>query len=605
MINTLWSMFSSSPHPNRAIILKGILTMCCSSQLSLLSEHVPQLLRIDPFFVFPREISLRVLKYLDATSLARAAQVSRSWRTLADDNILWRNMCEQHIEKKCARCGWRLPLLEKKRLRGLARPAMHGVASTSSSIATLSSSLSSPNKRRGSLGDEDPGCSSTGRSDHFPHDSMIKRRKLVESLSSSTTVSSQSSPELGGSKSLSAADPQPYFEQIPPSVSYTRPWKDVYSERLKVERNWRRGRYSVTTLRGHGDGVMCLQLHETLSHPTFPVLISGSYDRTVRVWNLETGQTIRVLHGHTRVVRALQFDEVKLITASMDRTLRVWNWRTGVCVRVLEGHSEGVVSLTFDADILASGSVDATVKVWNLRKGDCFTLRGHEDWVNSVKIWDPNSSHDTPSSSDRADTLSLYGAEVRAGSPADTSDLAGKMLFSASDDCVIRLWDLRTHDCIRQFSGHVGQVQSIKMILSDVDTVRRRMQQNGVLILNDQQQQQNVDSQAPSSTPTPRDTPTPALRPEEEESTAGTRPLLISGSLDNTLKLWDVETGRDLMTYFGHIEGVWAVASDELRFASGSHDRTIKVRASLAVVILHADGAIMNHELANSSDMGS
>ena len=577
MINTLWSMFSSSPHANRAIILQGILTMCCSSQLSLLSEQVPQLLRMDPFFAFPREIALRVLKYLDATSLARAAQVSRGWHTLADDNILWRNMCEQHIEKKCTRCGWGLPLLEKKRSRGLKRPAMRPMTSTSSSVITLSSFGSNPSKRRSLFHDENPGSSKTGGSDLLSHDSIIKRRRLTGSLLPSTTVSAQSSPELGDASSLVAADSHSYFEELPPPVSYTRPWKDVYSERLKIERNWRRGRYSVTTLKGHADGVMCLQLHETLSHPTFPVLISGSYDRTVRVWNLETGQTIRILCGHMRAVRALQFDEVKLITGSMDRTLRVWNWRTGVCVRVLEGHSEGVISLTFDADLLASGSVDTTVKVWNLRKGDCFTLRGHEDWVNAVKIWDPNSSHDSTSPSIHAqDTFSSYTSEGRAKSPIDTSDLIGKMLFSASDDCTIRLWDLRTRACIRQFKGHVGQVQSIKMILSDVETARRHMQQGNGLLLNDQQQQ-NASSHTSSATPTPHDTPKSPLREEDEEAT-GTRPLLISSSLDNTLKLWDIETGQDLMTYFGHIEGVWAVASDKLRLVSASHDRTIKVR---------------------------
>src|ERR1700733_736245 len=181
MINTLWSMFSSSPHANRSIILQGILTMCCSNQLSLLSEQVPQLLRIDPFFVFPREISLRVLKYLDATSLARAAQVSRGWRTLADDNILWRNMCEQHIEKKCRRCGVGLPLLEKRRCRRV-RPAMGAaMPSSSTSTTTRSSLIPNPSKRRGSFGDhqEDPDSSSTAAwgSDQLLHDATNKRRK--------------------------------------------------------------------------------------------------------------------------------------------------------------------------------------------------------------------------------------------------------------------------------------------------------------------------------------------------------------------------------------------------------------------------------------------
>jgi len=55
------------------------------------------------------------------------------------------------------------------------------------------------------------------------------------------------------------------------------------------------------------------------------------------------------------------------------------------------------------------------------------------------------------------------------------------------------------------------------------------------------------------------------------------KPVLISGSLDNTVKQWDIETGKTVRTFFGHIEGVWAVASDKLRLVSGSHDRTIKV----------------------------
>jgi F-box/WD-40 domain protein MET30 len=55
------------------------------------------------------------------------------------------------------------------------------------------------------------------------------------------------------------------------------------------------------------------------------------------------------------------------------------------------------------------------------------------------------------------------------------------------------------------------------------------------------------------------------------------KPFLISGSLDNTIKIWDIESGKAIRTFFGHIEGVWSVACDKLRLVSGSHDRTIKV----------------------------
>ena len=116
-VNTVWSLFSSSPHPRRALILQGLLTMCCSSQLSLLSQELSLAIRLDPFTLFPREISFRILKHLDAMTLGRTTQVSRLWHTLSDDDLLWRNMCEQHIERKCEKCGWGLPLLSERRRR--------------------------------------------------------------------------------------------------------------------------------------------------------------------------------------------------------------------------------------------------------------------------------------------------------------------------------------------------------------------------------------------------------------------------------------------------------------------------------------------------------
>ena len=523
--------------------------MCCFSQLSLLVDQLSYIIRIDPFSILPHEVSLRVLTYLDATSLCRAAQVSKKWKRLADDDILWRGICEQHIGQKCPNCGWGLPRLEKKKKPfRMPRPAspMHTSPSPSSS------SLPGSGKRPSSDAPHDP---ESGPS--------IKRRR-----------SSTPPPSHRGSATPDYVSPPPHTNPlVPPSVistpseARTRPWKDVYCERLTLERNWRRGRCTVRTLQGHKDGVMCLQINESLTHPSFPILITGSYDRTARVWNLDTGSQIHCLEGHTSAIRSLQFDEVKLVTGSMDCTIRIWNWRMGMCLRVLEGHTEGVVCVNFDADVLASGSVDTTIKIWDFRNGGMFTLRGHTDWVNCVQLWDSHSGAiSSPQSPGRAQLGASPSSTIANldWTPAEQQSTTspninrGKMLFSASDDGTIKLWDLSSRTCVRAFTGHVGQVQTLK--LSYMERLLSKCKQKA------SDSKDDGDPDTSSASPQATDgNPTP-----------NRGPVLISGSLDNTVKMWDINTGKAVRTFFGHIEGVWSVAADKMRLISGSHDRTIK-----------------------------
>ncbi|KAF9264908.1 WD40 repeat-like protein [Marasmius fiardii PR-910] len=534
-VSTIWSIFSSSSHPRRALILQGLLTMCCFSQLSLLTEQLSHLIRIDPFTVFPREVSLKVLGYLDAISLCRASQVSKKWKKLADDDILWREICEQHIGTKCHKCGWGLPILEKQRkyLQSASPCPSPDLSSLKRSLEDVSGTFTPPLKRQKS--------ETTPKSPEIPCADYSPFSANEWKVSSSTSI-------------LTA--------EVPPKHDATRPWKDVYSERMTIERNWRRGRCKVRTLKGHKDGVMCLQYSETLSHPTFPVLITGSYDSTAKVWNLETGVVLYTLEGHTQPIRALQFDDCKLITGSMDSTLKVWDWRRGKCIRTLMGHTQGVVCLNFDSNVLASGSIDASIKVWNLRTGHAFTLRGHRDWVNSVQLWDSNSG-----------TAPVTSSASACDAPGSPQMDPGKMLFSASDDGSIKLWDLTLRTCVRNFVGHVAQVQSMKLLLADECDGSSQDSDSGSEILE-------VDMTPLSSSPS---TPPPFgeqqldIVPSLSHKSKSKTPVLMSGSLDNTIKVWDIETGKTVKTFFGHIEGVWGVAADKMRLVSASHDRTIKV----------------------------
>lgn len=571
-VNTVWSLFSSSPHSRRALILRGILTMCCFSQLSLLSSELAMAIRIDPFTLFPADVSLRVLGYLDAISLGRAAQVSKLWRSLADNDLLWRNMCEQHIERKCEKCGWGLP-----RLIDSHGHAENTESSRDDELRQAASTVSDGSLRR----------SITAAANA----AALERRKSYSDAAEHTHASS------------AVEGPRQKRARTETNQAHSRRWKAVYCERLAIERNWRYGRYCVHVLRGHTEGIMCLAFREKVSHLPYPVMVTGSYDRTIRVWNLQTGETLRVLSGHARGVRCLQFDDSKVISGSMDRTLKIWNWRTGELLRTLEGHTEGIVSLTYNDRVLASGSADSSIRIWNCQTGECFPLNGHRDWVNALQLWT---------------------------APSHGSSNPSMFLYSASDDFTIRLWDLQTRECLMVFQGHVGQVQSLKLVMMNQSTVQKlargSMRVSGATeggVVGSSYREDGDASTMPTSAQTslgdstsqasdripsrllkaherlcaanlvPPLPPYATLRDLEDgifddvldETEAGTqktgckskRPVLVSGSLDNTLKLWDVRTGRCFHTLFGHVEGVWCVDCDTLRIVSASHDRTIKV----------------------------
>jgi len=169
------------------------------------------------------------------------------------------------------------------------------------------------------------------------------------------------------------------------------------------------------------------------------------------------------------------------------------------------------------------------------------------------------------------------------------------MLFSASDDGTIRLWDLAKRTCVQQLLGHVSQVQSLRILdvddepegdntLRSSDAVAEHSPSDVVQLCggsnptdictvvthNTRQSNESTDEKQITNNLVRSSTTTSIGQPTR-------KPVLISGSLDNTIKIWDVETGKATRTLFGHIEGVWAVACDKLRLVSGSHDRTIKV----------------------------
>ena len=120
--------------------------------------------------------------------------------------------------------------------------------------------------------------------------------------------------------------------------------------------------------------------------PDGRVLASGSRDHTVRLWDVQTGRTLRTLTGHTNFVTSVAFspDGRVLASGSEDRTVRLWDAATGAPLRTPREHGYTVDSVAFSPDgrVLASGSADRMVRLWDVQTGRLLrTLRGHTDFV--------------------------------------------------------------------------------------------------------------------------------------------------------------------------------------------------------------------------------
>jgi len=165
----------------------------------------------------------------------------------------------------------------------------------------------------------------------------------------------------------------------------------------------------ISTFTGHSDSVKALAVT-----PNGKQVISGSFDKTIKVWSLKTGAEIHTLRGHSDSVTAIAVtpDGKQVISGSSDKTIKVWSLKTGAEIHTLRGHSDSVtaVAVTPDGKQVISGSSDKTIKVWSLATGsEIYTVGIYSKFVSALAI--------TPN---------------------------GKQVISGSFDKTIKIWSLET-----------------------------------------------------------------------------------------------------------------------------------------------------------------
>ena len=187
----------------------------------------------------------------------------------------------------------------------------------------------------------------------------------------------------------------------------------------------------------------------------------------------------KILKGHTNEIWgvALTMNGRRMVSCFGDKTLRVWDMESGKCIAILAGHSNRVfaVAVTPDGRIAVSGSLDKTVRLWNLAARKCIaTLKGHTSTVWGVAVT-PDGKKAISSSHD--DTLRVWDIETRKclgilepenelDSP-QVYDVAmaadGKRAISAHQDSFVRLWNLDSMKCVNHLIGHSKNVYGLAL----------------------------------------------------------------------------------------------------------------------------------------------
>ncbi len=270
-------------------------------------------------------------------------------------------------------------------------------------------------------------------------------------------------------------------------------------------------------------------------NPDGKTLVSGSYDNTIKIWDLQTGELKSTLSGHSGAVFsvAISPDGKTLVSGSADKTIKIWNLQIGELKSTLPGHFDSVhsVAISPDGKTLVSENADKTIKIWNLQTGELkSTLSGHSGAVFSVAI-SPDGKTLVNGSDDKTIKIwNLQTGELKStlsshSQPVDSVAISpdGRTLVSGSYDNTIKIWNLQTGELKSTLSGHFDSVHSV------------------------------------------------AISPDGK--------TLVSGSADKTIKIWNLQTGELKSTLSGHSDSVFSVAisPDGKTLVSGSVDKTIRI----------------------------
>ncbi|XP_054712384.1 notchless protein homolog 1-like [Uloborus diversus] len=332
------------------------------------------------------------------------------------------------------------------------------------------------------------------------------------------------------------------------------------------------------TCKGHKHWVLCISWS-----PNGMKLASGCKNGQIMIWDPKTGKQLgRALTGHGAYVSALCWEPLhlnaecrRIASASKDRTVRIWDVITCQTLFLLSSHTAGITCVKWGGTgLIYSSSQDRTIIVWRASDGTlCRTLQAHGHWVNTIALntdyllrtgpYDPSKAsivyRDIAETAEELSNTALkrYNS-ITKGEP--------EIMISGSDDFTMYLWTPEnSKKPLTRMTGHQNLINDVKFS-PDMRLIASASFDKSIKIWN-------------GRTGKFISTLRGHVQQVYQISWSADSRLLVSGSADSTLKVWDLMTNKIMLDLPGHADEVYAVdwSPDGQRVVSGGKDKVIKI----------------------------
>eukprot|EP00835_Amoeboradix_gromovi_P001026 NODE_40_length_29852_cov_0.370215.p5 type:complete len:435 gc:universal NODE_40_length_29852_cov_0.370215:6164-4860(-) len=430
MESKIEELFLELNEQERTSVLIRLYKHLNSCQKSFISNHIVKLTKVNFLKNLPKEISCKILMFLDAKSLCKSAAVSKHWKELSNSEQVWQHLCGQHVYKECTKCGWCLPSLDSDVFCGWKRFYEKRMRVEKNwRLGNYTTSI---------LKGHTDGITALYFSNNYLISGGWDQSIIVWDIKSGEILHKLTS-HSGCVRGLKFDDDKLI------SVSMDKSWK-IW--------NYKQGRLLRSFDNAHDEGITCVDFDETL-------VITGSNDNSIKIWNFKTGENVQ-LTGHTDWInRVLLYKQKSVISCSDDNTVRIWDVESRSCVKIFE-HGAQVQGLSIWSpkyplilnkkvvdriskypEFIISGDLEGFISLWDVSNDTHSDYYGNKSGIwsicmnqqriisgtvdGSVKIWNHNG--------ELKSNLKLHEGDIKAVQMDEVK------IISGSEDSSIIIWN--------------------------------------------------------------------------------------------------------------------------------------------------------------------